>query len=147
VFASPASRFHGYTWKYALEFADKAAAPDHAPLLICSDFPEADFEAMPQQAVTDDINFAPLNYYRINATVVALPRALNAEAMRVGSRLIDSAGPRHRRFLALGYQPSYATLDWLLQKSSHAYTPRLLENSNGILIFEFVPKDTAQAIP
>ena len=147
VFASPASRFHGYTWKYALEFAARAAAPDHAPLLICSDFPEADFETMPQRDVTNDINFAPLNYYRIDATVVALPRALNAEAIRVGSGLIDSGGPRHQRFLALAYQPSYATLDWLLQRSSRWYTGRLLENSSGILIFEFVPKDTAQVTP
>ena len=73
---------HGYTWKYGLQVADKSAAADNAPLLICSDLPESNFEPMPADvyAATDG-DFAPIFYYKVHSRVVPLPRALNAEAM------------------------------------------------------------------
>lgn len=46
-YTSPTAHIHKNTWKYALQFADTNAASDGAPLLICSDLPEADFQPMP----------------------------------------------------------------------------------------------------
>ena len=58
---SPASKMHGYSWKYALAVAEKNASADDAPVLICSDLPEADHKPMPiGDAVKDDaLSFAP----------------------------------------------------------------------------------------
>ena len=39
-----------YSWKYALEFVEKNASADNAPVLICSDIPEADHMPMPRGA-------------------------------------------------------------------------------------------------
>ncbi len=38
---------HMYSWKDALAFAEKNASADGAPVLICSDIPEADYMRMP----------------------------------------------------------------------------------------------------
>jgi hypothetical protein len=52
---------HGYSWKYALEFADANAAQDGSPLVICSDLPEADFQSMPTGPASESVLFAPLS--------------------------------------------------------------------------------------
>ena len=54
-------------------------------------------------AVKDTGIFSPISYYQLSVPVVALPRALNEEAMRVGSRFSARgstaprtlSGPRH----------------------------------------------------
>ena len=77
-FMSPSSRIHNYTWKYALEVAEKSASADNAPVLICSDLPESDHMPMPVgPAIKDSAIFAPLSYYQLSEPVVPLPRSLN----------------------------------------------------------------------
>lgn len=142
-FNDPISKIHGYTWKYALEFAEKNASPDNAPVLICSDFPESDSVPMPIGSAAKDIGiFSPISYYQLSVPVVALPRTLNEEAMRVGSRFLQEAAQRHERFLALAFVPSYGTLEWI---ANHAPGMRVRELGlfDGIKVMEFAPRTPA----
>lgn len=135
------SHQHGYTWKYALELAEKSAAPDHAPVLICSDFPSSDYFPIPVgAAVKDSTFFTPLSYYKLSVPVIGLPRALNDEAMRIGSDFVHQAEPRRERFLALGYRPSLETMRWLKKISAPTYEARTLGQPDGILVLEFRPR-------
>lgn len=140
-FSSPDSGRHGYTWKYALEFAEKNASSDNAPVLICSDFPGSDYMPMPVGAAVKDSGlFTTLSYYKLSVPVVGLPRALNEEAVRVGSGFVQEATQRRERFLALGYRPSYGTLDWLTKIASQTYDVRVLAQLDGIVVREFRPR-------
>jgi len=138
--AAPEFRRHGYTWKYALELAENNASTDGAPVVICSDLPEADHMPMPQGAdIKDSTLFAPLTYYPLSVPVVPLPRALNAEAVRLGSEFLREATVKKERFLAVAYIPSYPTLEWLRQQASATHEAHRLGESDGITIIEFVP--------
>jgi hypothetical protein len=139
-YSSPSSRQHGYTWKYALEYAEKNATPDNAPVLICSDFAEANSATMPLDSPKDNPILAPLSYYKLSVPVVPLPRALNDEAMRVGSQFLQQAAQKHERFLALAYKPSYKTLDWLAQNTAATHYVRNLGVFDEIKVLEFVPR-------
>ena len=140
-FSSPLSRVHRYTWKYALEFAEKNASVDGAPVLICSDFVESNHMHMPVgDAVKDSGQFAPLSYYKLSVPVVGLPREMNAETIRVGSTFLRDASQRRERFLALGYLPSYNTLRWLSESASGTYNVREFGGFQGIVILEFTPR-------
>lgn len=139
---SPYSSQHGYTWKYALSIADKNAAIDHAPILICSDFPNADYVPMPSEAeVKDSGLFTPLAYYKVDAPVVGLPRALNREAMRVGEAFVQRQAARHQRFLALAWEPSYPTMFWITNLASATHEVRTLAEPDGVVVLEFTPRD------
>jgi hypothetical protein len=140
-FKSPYSNIHGYTWKYALEFAEKNASVDGAPVVICSDFVESNYMQMPTgPAVKDSAQFAPLSYYKLSVPVVGLPRALNDEAIRVGSSFLQDATARRQRFLVLGSTPSYETLHWLSDSASGPYQVSRLGTSFSIVILEFRPR-------
>ncbi len=139
--SSPYARIHGYTWKYALALAEKNASTDGAPVVICSDFVESDSTLMPVgPALKDSALFAPLTYYKLSVPVVGLPRALNDQAIRGGSSFLQDAAARHERFLALGAEPSYKTLKWLVYSASETYDVRQLGESYGIVILEFTPR-------
>jgi hypothetical protein len=133
-------RHHGYTWKYALDVAEKNASRDQAPVLICSDLPESDYVAMPTGNAGDSPYFTSLTYYKLSTPVVPLPRSLNSEAMQIASRFLRDAAAKHERFLALAFQPSYKTLDWLALRSSGEYTVRTIGVYDGIEILEFSPR-------
>jgi hypothetical protein len=124
--ADPTTKDHGGSWKYALQDAQKNASSDNAAVLICSNFPESDYGAMPLDAPSDSFFFAPLSYYRLSVPIVPLPRSLNAEAIRVGSRFLKRAESRHARFLAIAAPPSYATLRWLVAKAAGTYNVHTL---------------------
>jgi hypothetical protein len=138
--SSPRLRDHAYTWKYALEFAQNNASIDGAVVLICSDFPEADYAPMPLDSAKTSIFFAPLSYYQLSVPVVPMPRSLNDEALRVGSRFLMQAEEKHERFLALGFIPSYPSLNWLGRIASGAYMIRNLGDFDGVKVIEFTPK-------
>jgi multisubunit Na+/H+ antiporter MnhB subunit len=139
-FSSPFSRLHNYTWKYALEFVEKDASRDNAPVLICSDFPEADVAPMPVGAAVEDNGFfAPLASYPLSVPVVGLPRALNDEAIRVASGFLQEAAERRERFLAVAYRPSYRTLDWIVSSAFRTHDVRELGTFDGIKVLEFIP--------
>jgi Dolichyl-phosphate-mannose-protein mannosyltransferase len=143
-FSTRASRVDNYTWKYALAFVENNASADDAPVLICSDLPESNYMLMPAgSAAKDSAIFAPLSYYKLSVPVVALPRALNQEAVRIGSQFLEQAAQRHERFLALAYTPSYPTLAWLASNSAATHYVRRLGDFNGIKVVEFVPRALA----
>jgi Dolichyl-phosphate-mannose-protein mannosyltransferase len=140
-YTSPRAGLHGFTWKYALEFADANAARDGAPLLICSDLPEADFQSMPAGPASESVLFSPLSYYKIRARVVPMPRALNEQAELIGRNVSSQAALRHERFLAIGFKPSYPTLRWLEELTAASHTARVVGSFDGIQVVEFDPQN------
>jgi Dolichyl-phosphate-mannose-protein mannosyltransferase len=140
-FTSPFSHFHNYSWKYALEAAENSASADGAPVLICSDLPESDYLPMPVgPAIKDDALFAPLSYYQLSVPVVPLPRALNAKAVQAGSKFLQEAAQRHERFLALAFEPSYETLDWLASNAEGTHRVHEVGVFDRVKVLEFVPR-------
>lgn len=140
-FSSSYSHRHKWTFKYALELAEKNASSDNAPVLICSDVPSADYYPMPVgEAAKDSGFFTPLSYYKLSVPVVGLPRALNEEAVRIGSDFVKEAARRRERFLALGWIPSYDTLHWLTNITSETYETRVLGQPDGVVVLEFTPR-------
>jgi 4-amino-4-deoxy-L-arabinose transferase-like glycosyltransferase len=136
-----------YTWKYALQAMEKNASPDGAPVLICSDIPEADYMRMPAgEAIEESGILPPLSYYKITVPVVALPRALNAEAMRVSSQFLQQAALQNKRFLAAAFAESYATLDWLSIQAATRYDVRKLGDFDGVKVLEFDPRTENDAL-
>jgi hypothetical protein len=130
-----------YTWKYALQAIEKNASADDAPVLICSDLPEADYMRMPVgPAIEDSGILPPISYYKITVPVVALPRALNGEAVRVSSQFLQQASEKHERFLAAAFRPSYPTLDWLSTQTATRYDVRSLGDFDGVRVLEFDPR-------
>lgn len=139
-YSSPTAHIHKNTWKYALQFADANAAPDGAPLVICSDLPEANFQSMPSGPPGESVLFATLGYYRVRAIVIPMPRTLNQEAQLIGTRFIQQESLNHRRFLAVGYLASYPILDWLANQTSDTYISRVLGDFDGVRVVEFDPR-------
>jgi dolichyl-phosphate-mannose-protein mannosyltransferase len=138
AYTSPFSGSHGYTWKYALQFADGHAAADNSTLLICSDLPESDSAPMPAVA-SESVFFAPLSYYPVHAPVVPLPRTLNSETKRqVNEFLRQSTG--QRRFLVLAYIYSARTIDWIAYATQTTHTPHSFGQIGGVWVAEFVPR-------
>jgi uncharacterized membrane protein len=141
-FTSPQAKYHGYTWKYALETVEKNASVDNAPVLICSDLPESNSMPIPSaDAVKDSVLFAPLSYYKLSVPVVGLPRALNDETVRIASAFLENAARRHQRFFAVEYANYFETLTWIARNAAATHNVHVLEGSYGIAILEFTPRD------
>ena len=133
---------HMYSWKDALAFAEKDASADNAPVLICSDLPEADHMRMPVgPAIEESGILPPLSYYKLTVPVAPLPRALNEEAIRAGSVFLQEQA--QRRFLAMAFVESYGTLDWLAKGAAASHTVRELGVFDGVKVLEFVPRNQA----
>jgi len=143
-FSSPLSRRHQVSYKYALEAAERSASVDGAPVLICSNFPESNYVEMPLDSAKESKFFAPLSYYKLSVPVVPLPEDLNGEAIRVGSRFLKEAASKRERFLAVAYQTSYRTLDWLTQSAAATYTVRELGTFDDTKVLEFIPRTAAR---
>ncbi len=139
AYTSPLSRMHGESWKAALAFADRNAAEDHAPLLMCSPLVEADFEPMPAVA-SESVLYAPLSYYKVNAPVVPFPRSLNDGAERQAKQFLLKAAREHSRFLVLAPRQSLRIVDLLAYYSQGTYSPHVLGNFDEIWVVEFVPR-------
>jgi hypothetical protein len=141
---TPFLRQHQYSWKYALEFVEKNAFVDNAPVLICSDIPEADHMAMPTgPAILESGILPPLSYYKLSVPVAPLPRALNDEAMRDGSQFLEQANQRHQRFLAMAFAQSFGTLNWLAKTAAPTNDVHELGQFDGVKVLEFVPRTVA----
>lgn len=136
---SPQASMHGYSWKQALEYAQFIAEPDGAPLVICSDLPQADFEPMPTERPQDSILFAPLSYYTVKVPVVPLPRALTPEAVRIGNEVLARSNQQQQRFLVLAFGPSYPTVNWFIEHSKADYDSQVLGVFSGVAVVEFQP--------
>ena len=132
---------HMYSWKYALAVAEKSALRDDASVLICSDIPESDHMKMPAGSAIEASGILPqLSYYRLRAPVLPLPRALNEEAVRAGLEYLQQATNQHRRFLAMAFEPSYKTLDWLANAAAATYYVDRLGEFDKVRVLEFVPR-------
>ncbi|MGA2372601.1 MAG: glycosyltransferase family 39 protein [Candidatus Korobacteraceae bacterium] len=143
AYSSPAARVHGFSWKYALEYADANAAEDHASLLMCSPFVEGDTQRMPAVA-SESMLYAPLSYYKVSAPVVPLPGSLVEESKRQARQFLLKAAQEHRRFLVLAAGPSLPTVDFLSYYSNSTHVPRVLGNFDHIWVVEFVPYSAAR---
>ncbi len=131
---------HRYSWKYALEVADKSARADNAPLLICSDLPESNFEPMPADVyAATNTAFAPIFYYKVHSRVVPLPRALNEEAVAQINKFLATAAPAKQRFLVLGYLASEETFSWITERTKDSYVAHNLGTTDGVTIMEYRP--------
>jgi hypothetical protein len=115
------------------------ASVDNAPVLICSDIPEADHMRMPVGAAIEETGILPpLSYYKLTVPVAPLPRTLNEEAIRAGSLFLGQQA--QRRFLAMAFVVSYGTIDWLAKTAAPTHTVRELGTFDGVKVLEFVPR-------
>lgn len=138
-YTSPLARWHEASWKEALALADANAAPDGAPVLMCSPLVEADFLPMPAVPV-ESVLYSPLSYYKVNARIVPLPRTLTDEAQRQVKQFLLKAALEHARFLVLAPQgPSTRILDYVAYYSQSTHTPRVLGRYQDIWVVEFDP--------
>ena len=139
VWESPVRNWRFYSWRDALHAADAAAAQDHAPLLICSDLPEADYLPLPDNALDSPV-FAPISYYKVSVPVVGLPRSLNAAAKARIEKFLSSAIPARQRFFVLGFAGSSPILDEIVARTRGSDTIRLLGTYDQVQVMEFQPK-------
>lgn len=143
-FLSPVGGQHGFTWKYALDVAEKNASDDNAPVLICSDFVESNYSPIPLDSAKNSLFFPQLSYYKLSAPVVPLPETLNEESVRVASQFLRIAARDHQRFLALAdIRVSASTLQWLLRHAPATYNVHNLGTFGRIEVLEFVPRGQA----
>ena len=141
-FSSPLARLHNPSWRDALQYAEKNASTDQAPVMICSEFPESDFVTMPVDSPKSSKLFSPLSYYKVSVPVIPMPRELNDEAIRIGSSFLHEAAGKHERFLVLARRSSDKTLDWLTQIAAATYSVRQLGELDGVVVLEFVPRQS-----
>ncbi len=142
---TPFLRQHQYSWKYALDFVEQNASRDQAPVVICSDIPEADHMTMPAGAAIEASGILPpLSYYKLTVPVTPLPRALNGETVRAGSAFLHQEELRHERFLAMAFAQSYDTLDWLSRRAAGGYDVRPLGDFDGVRVLEFRPRTVGE---
>jgi uncharacterized membrane protein len=139
-YAAPIERQHAYSWKSAVQVVDRNASVDRAPVLMCSDFPEANTETLPEGDVRGSRFFSPLSYYKPSVPVYGLPRALNDEARRRIGGFVEAAAQRRQRFLAMAVVQSYPTLDWISAAASSGFEVHNLGVYDGVKILEFDPR-------
>lgn len=144
-FNSTSARQHGFSWKYALEYAEKNAATDNSPVVLCSSFVETNPITRPLNMERDSNYFSSISYYRLSVPVVPLPMALNDEAIKAASRFLQEAAHKHERFLALSEKRSYKTLDWLTTNAAATHSVRELGIFEGVKVLEFVPRTETNA--
>jgi uncharacterized membrane protein len=146
-YSTPALWHHAETWKYALEAAEKSAATDNAPVLMCSAFVETNYATNPVYSAKDNPYYAPLSYYRLSVPVVPLPMELNSDAIRIGTQFLQEATNKRERFLVLAETRSYGTLEWLSQHAAGSYSVHKLGVYDRIEVLEFVPQARLSSTP
>jgi hypothetical protein len=147
MLASHNAGVHAYTWKYALQTAEKSAAVDHAPVVMCSPFIESDYAAMPVSDPTQSLLFAPITYYKLSERVIPLPLRFTSETTRVGSEFLQAAARQHERFLVVAYtgnsvsaDTSFSTIQWIEKNTRGDYDVHWLGVFDEIGVVEFVPR-------
>ncbi len=63
----------------------------------------------------------------------------------IASQFLRDATRRHERFLAVAFEPSYKTLDWIDENVPQTYIVNELGVFDGIKVLEFVPGSQANA--
>jgi hypothetical protein len=138
-FSSSDARRHALNFKKAHAFVNANVARDHAPVLTCSVFIEADYEPLPTDRTGENALNSQFIYYPIDAPVVLLPLSLNDEARRIAGQAALAATQLHQRFLVVGSPNCYPTIDWLASSSSGVFAVRSLGDFDGITVVEFRP--------
>jgi len=138
-FSNPLGRCHLYSWKNALAVVQESASMDNSPVIICSDFVEADYASMSPVNAKDSFYFTQLSYYKLTVPVIPMPRSLNDEAIRIGSRFVQEATLKHMRFFAVALTPSYRTVDWITDSTVKSYSMRRLGIYDGVEVVEYDP--------
>ena len=138
-FHSPEARHHLYSWKDALHAAEDNASLDNAPVLICSEFVESHFVPMPLDSPKESKLFAQLSYYKLSVPVIPLPQELNQETVRVVLSFLQRPTTPQQRFLAMAYEASYPTLNWVASRASGTHYPRVVGVFDGVAVLEFKP--------
>lgn len=138
-YSSPYSRKHELSFKKAHELVNASVAQDHAPVLTCSAFIEADYEPLPTDRTSENALNSQFIYYPIDAPVVLLPMSFNDEARRIAGRAAPAATQLHQRFLVVGSPNCYPTIDWLASSSRGEFTVRSLGDFDEIAVVEFQP--------
>jgi hypothetical protein len=150
-YSNPFFKRHDYTWKYALEAAERSASADNSPVLICSPFPESvsesDYATVSPDTARDRNYFSILSYYQLSVPVVPMPLLLDGDAIRNGSRFLQEAAAKHERFLAAGNTTSYGILAWLAQNAAETHSVRMLGIFDGVAVLEFVPRSAPAEVP
>ena len=141
--SSPAAFQHFNSWKDALAVVERSASADNAPVLVCSNFEESNYVAMPLHSAKESRYFSQLAYYKLSVPVVPLPSGLNAEAKQVSTSFMKEATQKHERFFAMGYKHSYATLAWLKEQAAGTYSVQTLGVFDKVKVLEFQPKAMA----
>ena len=141
---SPKSRKHDDSWKYALQLVEAHAAPTHSPVLICSDYPEADYQKLPSGPANDSRFLAQLSYYKLTVPAYVLPRSLNSASMQIGSQFLHTAIQKHKQLFAVAYYHSYPTLAWLTRQASDSFRVTDLGTFDGVKVLEFTPRPTPE---
>jgi len=139
AFQSLNSPDHEYSWKYAIDTVNSSAAIDHAPVLVCSDLAESNFDPLPED-ITQSGYYSPFSYYKLKySRAIALPRALNSAAESQIHAFLSTAAPAHQRFLAMGFQPSWDTLRYITDSTRDSYMAHPLGTFNGVAVVEYIP--------
>lgn len=141
---SPKSRTHDFSWRDALRVVEDMSSRDNTPVVVCSNFIEANYATMPTESPKTDRLFPQLSYYKLTAPVVPLPETLNDETRRVFLPFLREAEQKHERFLAVGAdQPLYssAELDWIAQTAADKFSVRTVGIYDEVKVLEFVPRE------
>jgi len=131
---------HGHSWKGATEAVNAATLLDHAPVLVCSNLVESDFEPMPTKDVSESWLFSQFTYYKISTPIVPLPRTLNPRTQTLVRDFLRTAAPAHQRFFAMGHGDSVMVLHWIGTQLKDSYTARDVGQYDGVLVVEYQPK-------
>ena len=140
---SPSSKEHDFSWKSALEVVQDLSSKDNAPVVVCSNFIEANYETMPTDSPKTDRLFPQLSYYKITSPIVPLPEGLNNETKRVFLPFLREAEQKHERFLAVGADQQHyssAELDWIAQTAQGEFSVRTVGVYDHVKVLEFVPR-------
>jgi hypothetical protein len=132
---------HGYSWRDAVQEVNRIST-SNTPVLVCSDLPESDFEPLPADA-TQSSFFSPFSYYKLNSTIVPLPRSLNQAAKDQVAKFLAGTAPNHPRFLLMAFGPSWDTMAYVSEQAKDSYFAHPLGLYDGIAVVEFLPRQFA----
>ena len=130
---------HGYTWKYAIDAAEKNTAQDHAPILMCSGI--VDSNAATRILNADDAGWmAPIVYYPMTSRVLGLPYSLTPVARQEIDEFIAQQTASKQRFLAMGFMFSYDSIRYMVARSQGSFEAREIGIFDNVAVVEFRPK-------
>jgi len=140
-FTAPSFHRHMYSWKDALAFVEKNASADNAPVLICSDLPEADHMRMPVGPAIEDSGFCRPQLLQTERASGAATRTLNEgdDPRRLGV----FGGPSPPTVSGDGFCGVLSHPRLASKKAAGTDYVRPLGEFDGVKVLEFVPRDEA----